>query len=631
MPETYSFQAEIQSILNLVINSLYTKKEIFLRELISNASDALDKRRLLTLENPQLPKPSEWFIEIWADEKNGILEVRDNGIGMDRDEVIRYLGTIAKSGTQEFLKNWQKANQEGNSQQMAQLIGQFGVGFYSVFMVAQKVEVETQKLNSPQGVKWTSQAQGHFSIEDFQRPEGVGTTVRLFLKPIEPEAWEIGPITKDWVIQEIVKRYSNYISYPIYWVDAQGQKHRINQQKAIWEKRPQEVTDQEYKEFYRHLSHDWEDPLKWWHFQVEGQVTFSSIVYVPKQKPWNYFMKDYEYGIHFYVRRTLIQENSKDLVPSYLRFIKAMIDTDELPLNVSREFFQNDRRFELIKKAWLNKVLTNFQQWLQKDRSEYEKFFENFGATLKEGIVTDQQNQEKLLSLILFKTQLKPDWVSLEEYLQMLPNSKQAIYFITGESEEHLKDSPFLEALTANNIPVLLLTDAVDEWLVHHLKSYKGQSFVNVMSEAFDGIGIIDSPEEHEWKLRLQPVVEALKNELPGISDIRFSKRLKESPACLVLEKNSPTPLMNKILSQIGEKPQAFKARILELNPTHPWVKALVELTPEAQKEWIEFLYYQALVVESGVIKPVRRYQQVLQKHVKGPGLTTSLIVTPHS
>jgi len=625
---THHFQAEVKQLLDLVIHSLYSKREIFLRELISNASDAIDKRRFLAITQPEFASKDEYQIELQTDEKTKTLKIKDNGIGMTESEMVEYLGTIARSGTKKFAELKQQA------QNSPDLIGQFGVGFYSSFMAASKVMVHSQKVGETQGVIWESEGQGEYAISHAPRPEGPGTTITLFLKEF-PEEENVLPFWQDWVIKDLVKRYSNYIAYPIVLVDKEGKRETINSQKAIWQKNPSEVSDQEYTEFYRHVSHDWGEPLKWWHWKAEGNVEFSSILFIPKQKPWNYYMKDYEYGLSLYIKRVFIMDHNKDLLPPYLRFIKGMVDCSDLTLNVSREILQHDRHIQIIKKNILNKVFSGLKEMLEKDRHRYEQFFEAFGPTLKEGIPMDLSSKDKLADLLLYKTNIGHSWSTLDEYVKRMKNGQKHIYYLTGDSLERIRNSPYLERLQEKGFEVLLMTDGVDEWVTKELSKYKDFELKNISTDKLD----LDSDEEKKEKEerlkglreRYENVFQSLKPRMSKlIKDIRLSDRLSQSPSCLVTEDGQPSVFMQKILQQIGENQAGIPnaQRILELNPTHPLCEHLLSLGSEDEKaSWLEVLYYQALIAEGSPLDNPSRYNELLTKAITGQKSSSHLIL----
>jgi len=615
MKKTQSFNAEIQQLLNLVIHSLYSKKEIFLRELISNASDAIDKRKFESLTNPELKLEGEFLIELIPDAHEKTLKIRDNGIGMNYQEVVDFIGTIAKSGTKKFAEFNQQAVEN------PELIGQFGVGFYSSFMVASKVILHTQKVGSAEGVVWESEGTGEYSISIAPRPEGAGTTISLFLKTEEDTEKKNQDFTDEWTLKSLVKNYSNYISYPVKLVLKDKEPETINSQKAIWQKSPAEITPEEHAEFYRHISHDWGSPKKWWHWKAEGSLEFTSLLYVPSQKPWNFNMKDYEYGLSLYIKKVFIMDNNKDLLPPYLRFIKGLVDCSDLPLNVSREILQHDKQIQIIKKNVLSKIFSGLKEMLEKERSEYESFFTQFGPTLKEGIPLDPTQKEKIADLLLFRSSNQETWMTLNEYrLQMDPGQK-AIYFLTGESLSRIQNSPYLEKFKEKGIPVLFLTDAVDEWVTKELTEYKETKLVSITQDQLD-LETDDEKRqsESEWNSlveRFGSSIEKAKSTFKHVKDIRLSKRLTTTPACLVIGEGEMSPQMQKILQQMGESSSLGGTngpkRILEINPKHALVEHLLKLDSQEQIEsWMELLYYQAQITEGSPVDNPTRYMKLM-------------------
>jgi molecular chaperone HtpG len=625
--QTQAFNAEIQQLLNLVIHSLYSKREIFLRELISNASDAIDKRKFESLTRPELKVDGEYQIELIPDAKEKTLKIRDNGIGMTYDEVVDFIGTIAKSGTKKF------AELNRQAQDNPELIGQFGVGFYSSFMVAHKVILHTQKAGSTEGVVWESEGLGEYSISSAPRAEGAGTTITLFLKEHSDDE-KVHDFTDEWTIKNLVKKYSNYIAHPIKLLLSGKEPEVINSQKAIWQKSPAEVTSEEHTEFYRHISHDWGTPRKWFHWRAEGNVEFTSLLYIPSQKPWNFNMKDYDYGLSLYIKKVFIMEHNKELLPPYLRFIKGLVDCSDLPLNVSREILQHDRQIQVIKKNVLNKILNGLKEMLEKERAEYEKFYAVFGATLKEGIPLDPSQKDKLAELLLFQSTGIDGWVTLSEYVDRMKPNQKHIYFITSDSKERAQNSPYLEKLKEKEIPVLLMLDPVDEWVTRELTQYKNFTLQSILQDNLD----LETEEEKkqaeaEWIAlteRFTPVLEKIKPKLNFVKDIRLSKRLTTTPSCLVLSEGEMSPHMQKILQQMGENmsltgPNSPK-RILELNPKHALVQHVLNIqSEEKQTSWIEMLYYQAQITEGTPIDNPSRYVTLMTE-----ALSPSLSAQPH-
>ena len=650
-----AFNAEIQQLLNLVIHSLYSKKEIFLRELISNASDAIDKRKFAALTQPEMALQGDYKIELHPNPESQTLTIKDNGIGMSPSEVQEFIGTIARSGSKKFAELNQQA------QQNPELIGQFGVGFYSAFMVAKKVHLHTQKAGTTVGALWESEGQGEYTLTEVPRPEGSGTTITLELKAFDEED-KVPNFTDSWTIKDLVKTYSNYIAYPVYLYTSEKPKPAtasapstteasaegaetathseadlnsenqgpeiINSQKALWLKSPSEVSKEEHEEFYKHLSKDWNSPTKWWHWRAEGSIEFTSLIYLPGKKPWNYNMKDYEYGLSLYIKKVFIMDHNKDLLPPYLRFLKGMVDCNDLPLNVSREILQHDRQIQIIKKNVLNKAFAGLKEMMEQDRSQYEVFFNEFGSTLKEGIAIDAAQKNKIAELLLFRSSASEKGLtSLTEYVSRMPSSQNKIYFITGDSIERVANSPYMERLKEKGWEVLYMVDPVDEWVVRELTQFQERPLQSITQDNLD----LETEEEKnqseaQWKThqeRFGALLEKMGSTLKDqVKAIRLSKRLKSTPSCLVQAEGDMSMQMQKILKQMGENTWAHEQkRVLELNPSHPMVERLLTLSPESQANWTEILYYQALISEGTPLTNPQRYTQLVTDQLTGSGL----------
>ena len=626
--EKFAFQAETKELMNLMIHSLYSNKEIFLRELISNASDAIDKLKFESIKNASLSQNGDFEIFIDVDKEKNTLTLKDNGIGMSRDDVINNLGTIAKSGTKEFLKMAQEA------QSNPELIGQFGVGFYSAFMVAHKVQVHTQKAGTEQGILWTSEGDGEYEIKEVPRPGGTGTTLTLHLNKAEEGDEAFKDFTDQWTLQSTVKKYSDFIAYPIK-MEIEKQEpiegkdpveyetiksiETLNSQKALWLKSPSEVTEEEHKEFYRHISNDWSDPLKHIHFKAEGTMEFSSLMYIPKTKPWNFHYRDQEYGLQLYVKRVFIMDHCSDLLPPYLRFVKGLVDSSDLSLNVSREILQKDRQILAIQKSLVNKVLSQLKDLLNKDRTSYENFWNEFGMSLKEGIPSGDKHKDKVKDLLLFRSTAGDALVSLNEYVERMKEDQKSIFYITGESLDQIKNSPYLESLKEKNYEVLLMTDPIDDWVADHMGDFKDLKFQSITKEDLD----LDSEEEKKAKEeqrksdeeKFEPLIAKLKTSLDSfIKEVKISSRLKDSPVCLVSGKNDPSAHMEKILSQMGNEGLPKSKRILEINPSHPLIIKMLGLPESKQEHWGEILYYEALLNEGSQIPEPQQFTQKLNQ-----------------
>ncbi len=649
--QTQSFNAEIKQLLDLMIHSLYSHKDIFLRELISNSSDAIDKLKFEALTKTDLVSDDHLYqIRLVADANAKTLKITDSGIGMSKDEVIDYIGTIARSGTKKFTQ----LNEE--IKKRPDLIGQFGVGFYSSFMVADKVTLHTQKAGSNMGVVWESSGDGTYSIDEVPRPNGTGTTITLHLKSFAAEE-EVQDFTDEHVLKSLVKKYSDFIAYPIVMKRtlnqedekteaaeksadkstdnsadnsadksaavetpevAKSEDETLNSQKALWLKSSSEISEEEYKEFYKHLTHDWNDPIKHAHYKAEGTLEFNALLYLPSKKPWNYNTKEGDYGLSLYVKRVFIMADCKDLLPSYLRFVKGMVDSSDLSLNVSRELLQHDRQVTQIRKNVTNKVLAMLKDVLVKDRSIYENFWTEFGATLKEGIPNDSGNKDKIQDLLLFHTTASDKMTTLEDYVGRMKETQKNIFFMTGESLSQITNSPYLEKLKEKNYEVLLLVDPVDEWVTESLREYKGNSLQSITKTGLE----LDSPDEklkkdEDRKLaeeRFKPLIENLKKHLKQeVKDIVISERLTETPVCLVSGQQDLSAHMQKILSQVGgDMAQGMSKRILEINPQHPLFERMLNLSFEDQGKWAEILFGQALLTEgSHLADPAKFSRQI--------------------
>jgi len=608
--QTQAFNAEIKQLLDLMIHSLYSHKEIFLRELVSNASDAIDKLKFNSLTQDNLMTPgAELMIRLEANKEAHTLKIQDSGIGMSPEEVVEYIGTIARSGTKRFAQLSQEMKER------PELIGQFGVGFYSSFMVADKVTLHTQKAGTHIGTLWESKGDGTYTIDEIPRAEGHGTTITLHLKKFAEED-EVQDFTDAWTLKSLVKKYSDFIAYPIKMM-GEKEDETLNSQKALWLKSPAEVSKEEYKEFYHHLSHDWNDPIKTIHYRAEGTMEFSALLYLPTQKPWNFNTRDTEYGLSLYVKRVFIMADCKDLLPSYLRFVKGLVDSSDLSLNVSREILQQDRQVTQIRKNVVNKILGSLKDMITKERGLYEMFWKEFGATLKEGFPSDTANKEKLQDVSLFKSTAGDAWTTLEEYVGRMKENQKEIFFITGDDLAKMKESPYLEKLKEKNYEVLLLADPIDEWVVDVVRDFKGKTLQSVTKEGLD----LDTEEEKKSKEgekksfleRFKPLMESMKDTLKDqVKDINISDRLTETPVCLVGSSQDPSAHMQKILSQMGQDQGLNAKRILEINPKHPVIEKMLGLAGDQQKLWTEVLYSQALLNEGSNIPDPKRFSKQL-------------------
>lgn len=609
--QVQNFNAEIKQLLDIVIHSLYSHKEIFLRELVSNASDAIDKLKFQSLTHPTL-LPADWApaIRLETNPEQRLLKIIDNGIGMSQEEVTEFIGTIARSGTKAFAQ----LSQEMKSK--PELIGQFGVGFYSAFMVADKVTLHTQKAGTSEGTVWESTGDGTYSIDSVPRPDGTGTTLTLHLKEFKTDD-EVQDFTDAWNLKSLIKKYSDFIAYPIKMKNDKGEDETLNSQKALWLKSPSEITKEEYKEFYQHLTHDWNEPLKTVHYKAEGTMEFNALLYLPNKKPFNYNTRDTEFGLSLYIKRVFIMADCKELLPPYLRFVKGLVDSADLSLNVSRELLQQDRQVTQIRKNVVNKVLASLKDMLTKDRSQYESFWNEFGSTLKEGMPGDPANKEKIQDLLLFHTTSSDKMTTLDEYVSRMKADQKHIYYITGDSLSQVSNSPYLERLKEKGLEVLLLVDPVDEWVVGSLENYKEKTLQSIMKEGLE----LDTEDEKKQKEEerkhqtenLKPVLETLKKTLDSnVKDVVISDRLTSTPVCLVSSAHDPSAHMQRLMEQMGGQYKNPVKRIMEINPNHPVFEKMMKASPEQQSQWAEILYAQALLTEgSNLPDPVKFSQQI--------------------
>jgi molecular chaperone HtpG len=561
----HEFQTEVNQLLHLMIHSLYSNKEIFLRELISNASDALDKLEFLKLTDDkykELDQPSKIVISFDKDKKT--LTISDTGIGMNEEEMVENLGTIAKSGTKQFIENL-----TGDAKKDSHLIGQFGVGFYSSFMVAKKVEVLSRKPLEEKAWKWVSEGDGAYEIEEAQK-ENYGTEITLYLRD------EAEEFSSEWRIKGIVEKYSNHIPFPIYLVNDKGEEEQINKASALWRLSKSELKDEDYKEFYKQISHDSEDPLLWVHTRAEGTLEYYTLFYIPKKAPMDLFRVDYQPGVKLYVKRVFITDEERELLPTYLRFVRGIIDAEDLPLNVSREILQENVILSKIKKASVKKILGELKKLLEKDREAYEGFFKEMGKALKEGIYSDFENKDKLLDLMLFKSSKRDGYITFKEYKEAMKEGQDKIYYIMGEDENLLRHSPLLEKFKEEDIEVLLFEDEVDAIVMPSVTEYDGTPLENIANVEEEG------DVSDEVKEKFASTIAAMKAELgESVKEIRLTKRLKDSPACVVFDKNDPDIAMQQILRQMGQEVPTPKP-ILEINPEHEIFKKLLEKNDEA-------------------------------------------------
>ncbi len=614
---TLGFQAEVSQLLQLMIHSLYSHKEIFLRELISNASDANDRLRFEAIAQPAL-LADDTTLSVWVegDPAAATLKIRDNGIGMNRDEVIANLGTIARSGTAEFFKSL-----SGDQQKDSQLIGQFGVGFYSAFIVAERVEVLTRKAGEPAsaGVHWESSADGKFTVENVELPER-GTTVILHLKEDTKE------FADSWRLRSLIHKYSDHLSFPVLMRKAgEGEQpfEAVNQARALWTRPRTEVTDEEYKQFYEHIAHDPTEPLAWSHNKVEGKRDYTSLLYVPGRAPFDLWHRDAARGLKLYVRRVFIMDDAEQFLPLYLRFIKGVIDSSDLPLNVSRELLQQDADVEAMKGGLTRRVLEMLARLAAEEPAKYATFWKEFGAVLKEGLAEDYANREKILPLLRFASTHEAEdapTVSLKDYLGRMKSGQERIYFVIADSVAAARSSPHIEQLKALGVEVLLMSERVDEWVMGQVEGFEGKPFKDAARGDLELGGLApeaerskaqDQLKEHEALLKR--VKEALGER---VAEVRVASRLTDSPSCLVMGERDLGSAMRRILEAQGQKVPDSKP-VLELNVEHPIVRHLEGVTEDgAFRELAQLLYDQAALSEGGqLVNPadyVRRLNRLL-------------------
>jgi molecular chaperone HtpG len=613
--ETVAFQAEINQLLDLMIHSLYSHHEIFLRELISNASDALDKRKFLSLTNPALlPDNTELEIQIEANNDERTLKIIDTGIGMTREEATKYLGTIAHSGTKELMK-LAKADLANRPE----LIGQFGVGFYSAFMVSKKVIVHTQKAASTSGVLWISTGDGTYTLQDLPRPEGVGTSITLSLKdPEKDQDQETHDFSSFWEIKSLVKKYSDFVRYPIKMKNDKGEVETLNSMKALWLKAPSEIKEEEYNEFYQQIAHDYKAPAKVIHYKAEGTMEFTSLLYLPSEQPFNYFSRENEWGLNLFVKRVFIMNDCKDLLPPYLRFVKGMVDSSDLSLNVSREMLQQDRQVQSIKKSLTGKVLSTLKDFLTKERSQYETFWTQFGSTIKEGVTMDYANKDKLQELFLFHSSKSNDgFITFSEYVEKMPSDQKDIYFITGEDLKQLSNSPYIEKLKSKNYDVLLLNDPVDEWVMRSVGKYQEKNLQSITEDTLDLSSESEKEEIKDLTGRFDSLIKTIQTTLGDkIREVKVSSRLTDAPVCLVSAGQDPSAHMQRILEKLGKGSEMDSVkRVLEINPKHPVLERMLLSSTDSQKDMAEILYYQALLFEGSPLPDVKRFSELINKY----------------
>jgi len=590
-PQIKEFQAETKQVLRLVIHSLYSHKEIFLRELISNASDACEKLRFEAIANPGLMGSDEMSVTLIPDTAAGTLTVKDNGIGMNQDEVVDNLGTIARSGTKRFLEAL-----SGDSAKDAQLIGQFGVGFYSSFIVADRVTVLTKRTDS-EGVRWNSDGEGSYQIQASDKADR-GTEVIMHLRDEDKEFLEPSRL------RGLVRKYSDHLSIPIV-LKSGDSADTINQAKAFWTRPKSELKDEDYQAFYKHLTHDTEDARVWAHNKVEGNIEYTSLLYLPKRAPFDLFEREPRGGVQLYVKRVFIMDKAAELLPPWLRFMRGLVDSADLPLNVSRELLQNNRTVEKIKSALVKRSLDLFEELSADKPQEYAEFWKTFGVVLKEGVIDDAGQKTRIAKLLRFNSTASsgdaPD-VTLDAYVSRMKTDQKAIYYLTADSLAAARNSPHLEGFRASGFEVLLLTDRIDEWVASHLHEFEGKTLTNVASAAADVTSAIETPEKAAAESNYKDTVERLGKALLGkIASARISSRLTDSPAVLVAGEFGVSLRMGRILKQAGQNNPFATLPILELNPKHVLVERLKETADDAAfSDLGHVLYDQAMLAEGG-------------------------------
>ncbi|MFW5909110.1 MAG: molecular chaperone HtpG [Desulfosalsimonas sp.] len=623
--ETYEFQTEVKQLLNIIINSLYSNKEIFLRELISNASDAIDKISFKAQTDPEiLGDDTEFKIKIIPDKQNRTLTVSDNGIGMTKEEVKENLGTIAKSGTAAFLEALEKSKQEDSL--TPELIGQFGVGFYSAFIVADQITVITRAAGEETATRWESAGDGSYTIEETEK-QGRGTDVILKLSP---KVQEEEDFTDEWTIRRIVKRHSDFVRYPIVMdvereeqeTDSEGKpvegaekkkvvrEETLNSMKAIWARNKNEITEDEYNDFYSHISHDWNPPLDKMHIKLEGVTEYTALLYIPSQAPFDLFHPERQHGVQLYSRRVFIMDNCKELLPEYLRFIRGVVDAPDLNLNISREMLQQDMLVQNIRKNLVKKIL---EKLAQMDEETYSKFFDQFGAVLKEGIYMDWENRDRLTKLLRYKTTKSEDkWRSLPDYVRDMKPDQENIYYITGDNMNAMLNSPHLEALKEMDYEVLLMSDPVDEFVVQSVTEFEGKSLKSAEKGDLD-INKKEEEESEAYSDLFQKIQAHLEDK---VKSVKPSSHLKSSVSCLSGDASDMSAYMEKLLRASGQ-PVPESKRVLELNTGHPVmekIKAIHENNPgdESLKDYSRLLYDLAVIAEGGKVENPSRFNKMV-------------------
>ncbi|SFB49783.1 molecular chaperone HtpG [Amycolatopsis marina] len=624
--ETLEFQAEARQLLQLMVHSIYSNKDIFLRELISNASDALDKLRLEAFRDKDLEVDTDdLHIDLEVDAEQRTLTVRDNGIGMSRDEVVTLIGTIAKSGTADLLRKLKESKDSAASQE---LIGQFGVGFYSSFMVADRVSLLTRRAGESDATRWESSGEGTYTIETVDdAPQG--TSVTLHLKP-EDQDDQLFDYTSTWKIREIIQRYSDFITWPIRMEverpdgaeDATREVETVNSMKALWARPKDEATEDEYNEFYKHISHDWTDPLETIQMRAEGTFEYQALLFIPSHAPLDLYMRERKRGVQLYVKRVFIMDDCEALMPEYLRFVKGVVDAQDLSLNVSREILQQDRQIHLMRKRLVKKVLSTVKTMMANDGDRYQTFWTEFGPAVKEGLLNDVDNRESILDIASFaSTHDAEKPTNLREYIERMKEGQENIYYLTGASRSAIENSPHMEAFAAKGFEVLILSDPVDEMWVESVRDFEGKQFQSIAKGQVD----LDTEEEKktaesERDQRQKDFADLLswmtKSLEENVKEVRLSSRLTTSPACIVGDAHDVTPTLEKMYRAMGQDVPHIK-RILEINPAHPLVSGLRKAYDDRRDETglaetAELLYGMALLAEGGELSDPPRFTRLL-------------------
>ena len=621
---TLGFQAEVKQLLHLMIHSLYSNKEIFLRELVSNASDACDKLRFEAIDQPDLMEGAgELHVRVDFDKAARTITISDNGVGLSRDEAVANLGTIARSGTREFFSKL-----TGDNQKDAQLIGQFGVGFYSSFIVADKVTVRSRRAGAPadQGIVWESDGQGEFTIAAAEKATR-GTDVVLHLRADEDE------FLSGWKLREVLRRYSDHISLPVQMLKEEWDKDKseqvkkdewesVNQANALWTRSKSEVSDEQYREFYKHVSHDFDDPLAWTHNRVEGRSEYTQLLYIPKHAPFDMWDRDARRGVKLYVKRVFIMDDAEQMLPSYLRFVRGVIDSADLPLNVSRELLQESRDVKAIREGSTKRILSLLEDLAENKTEDYSMFWTEFGQVLKEGTGEDSGNIERIAKLLRFASTLvdsDAQTVTLADYVSRFKEGQDKIYFVTADSYTAGRNSPHLEIFRKKGIEVLVLWDRVDEWMLSHLREFDGKQLVSVAKGGLDLEALADEQEKkHQTEVaeQFKPLVERLQESLKErVKEVRVTLRLVDSPSCVVVGQNDLSPHLQRMLKAAGQAaPNVLP--VLEINPEHALVKRMQSVTDDSFGEWANLLFEQAMLADGAQLPDptafVRRVNQLL-------------------